>query len=372
MSRNWWQLHEDVVFERANGKIVWQPRIGCWLKDKEFAGEPVPPRYEGMDLPAIFRDLDCSDRLYGYTDCLKEVEDPRLHHRYNDLGDGRTEHIIETPAGKQVEIVRKSSNNWLTLHDKREVTTEEELKVVVWREEHTTWEWDSTKYDELVEKVGDLGAPCIILPRMNVQDLYIERMGSENGIYALYDWPETVEAFFTAREESHHRMIDVVNASPVKIINFGENVHSSTLPPDLYRKYQLPACQRRCEKLHAAGKFVYSHWDGDCGPLLPLVRETGLDGIEAITPIPQGDVTLEQAKEALGDEMFLLDGIPALYFDETYSVETLVECTRKVIDLFAPKLVLGISDEISSTGDIERVRVVGEIVDEYNEKVGGE
>jgi hypothetical protein len=28
--------------------------------------------------------------------------------------------------------------------------------------------------------------------------------------------------------------------------------------------------------------------------------------------------------------------------------------------------VLGISDEISSTGDIERIRIVGEIVDKYN------
>jgi len=28
--------------------------------------------------------------------------------------------------------------------------------------------------------------------------------------------------------------------------------------------------------------------------------------------------------------------------------------------------VLGISDEISSTGDLERIRFVGEIVDRYN------
>ncbi|MEN8150169.1 MAG: hypothetical protein ABFS86_10115, partial [Planctomycetota bacterium] len=110
-------------------------------------------------------------------------------------------------------------------------------------------------------------------------------------------------------------------------------------------------------------------WDGDTGPLLPYAKQTGLDGIEAITPEPQGDVTLEQVKEALGDEVFLIDGIPAVYFDETYPVEVLVEATERIIELFAPKLVLGISDEISSTGDIERIRVVGEIVDRYNGSV---
>ncbi len=119
-------------------------------------------------------------------------------------------------------------------------------------------------------------------------------------------------------------------------------------------------------KLHSAGKFCHAHWDGDTKPLLPFAKETGLDGIEAITPKPQGDVTLEEVKAALGDEMFLIDGLPAVYFDETFSVETLVECTHRLIELFAPKLILGISDEISSTGDIERVRLVKQIVDEYN------
>lgn len=58
--------------------------------------------------------------------------------------------------------------------------------------------------------------------------------------------------------------------------------------------------------------------------------------------MPQGDVTLEEVHRALGD-MYLLDGIPAVYFDESYSVETLVDCVHKILDLFAPHLILGIS-----------------------------
>lgn len=80
-------------------------------------------------------------------------------------------------------------------------------------------------------------------------------------------------------------------------------------------------------------------------------------------------MTLEEIKQGLGDEVFLIDGIPAVYFDETFPVEVLEQCTHKIIDLFAPKLILGISDEISSTGDIERVRLVTRIVDEYNRNV---
>jgi len=214
--------------------------------------------------------------------------------------------------------------------------------------------------------VGDLGAPTVYIPRVTVQDLYLNKMGVENTIYALHDYADTVEAYFRALDDCHDRLIDVINASPIEIINFGDNLDCRTLSPDLFCKYVLGSYQRRCERLHRAGKFVHSHWDGDTKALLPYARETGLDGIEALTPQPQGDVTLEEIKAALGDELFLLDGIPALYFDDYYPVETLEQCVRRLIDLFAPKLVLGISDEMSSTGDIERVRVVGRIVDEYN------
>ena len=93
-----------------------------------------------------------------------------------------------------------------------------------------------------------------------------------------------------------------------------------------------------------------------------------LKAAEQMTQVASVDKSAEdkQIKEALGDDLFLLDGIPAVYFDDTFSVDTLVECTHRLIELFAPKLVLGISDEISSTGDLERVRIVGQIVDEYN------
>ena len=158
----------------------------------------------------------------------------------------------------------------------------------------------------------------------------------------------------------------MINPCPIRAINFGENVHAGTLSPDLFKLYHLPACRRRCERLHQAGKFCSSHWDGDTRSLLAYIRESGLDGVEAITPEPQGDVTLEEVREAFGDDQVLLDGIPAVYFDDVYPVDTLIDCAQRVIDLFAPRLVLGISDEISSSGDIERIRRVGEIVDRFN------
>lgn len=59
------------------------------------------------------------------------------------------------------------------------------------------------------------------------------------------------------------------------------------------------------------------------------------------------------------------------YFDKTFSVKEFENQEKKIIELFTPKLILGISDEISSTGDIERIKVVGEIVNDYNSSLSG-
>ncbi len=98
-----------------------------------------------------------------------------------------------------------------------------------------------------------------------------------------------------------------------------------------------------------------------------MIREAGFDGIEAATPVPQGDVTLDELKEAMGDTI-LLDGIPAILFLADRSYEEVEECATKVLELFSPNLILGISDEPPPGSDIEKVRFVSEIVDQF--KVG--
>lgn len=369
---NFRKLNDAVVFGRSGGKIIWQPRIQCWYDDKLFAGEKLPQPYDGKDLPDIYRLLDCSARpenkKNGYSKAFRRIEHPKVEIVTDKIDKWVTQITTKTPVGQQVELQRISPNNPGVVHIKWPVETQEELKVAIWRAENANWEFDEEIYHQMSDYWGDLGSPTVMFPRVNIQDLYINNMGVEKAIYAIYDWKDLIEKYFKALDELHDRLIDIVIDSPLKIVNFGDNLHCGTLPPNLFEKYVLPAYHKRCERLHKKGIFVHSHWDGDTKAFLPYVKQTNLDGIEAITPKPQGDVTIEEIKEALGDSIFLFDGIPAILFDTIYPESMLQECVYRLIELFAPKLVLGISDELSSTGDIERVRMVGEIVNNYNKK----
>ena len=367
MRKDYYKLHEDVCFKRAGGKIIWQPRIICWINDKMFDYGKLPGKYEGLGYHDIFRELGCSARLYDFDSCLESYYDDTVKKRFEVKGNVEY-YYIDTPLGTVWQEIRLTPTSWARYPSKWYVTNEEELKIFTYIEEHTFWRYNYERHNEIKNLVCDLGAPTISIQRVNMQRLYIDIMGVEEAIYALADYPELVEDYFRALHESQERMLKAVIESPINIINFGDNVHSGSLPPYLFEKYVLPEYKWRNELLHAAGKFTHAHFDGDNKGLLEYYKETGLDGIEAITPVPQGDVTLEEVKEALGD-MYLIDGIPAVYFDDIYSEQTLIDCVNKIIELFAPNLILGISDEISSTGDIERIRLVGKIVDEYNAKI---
>ena len=362
------QLHLDICFGRSGGKIIWQPRILAWISDKLFAGKGLPPPYTGMSRPQLYRVLGCSDRIYDFTECFVPHDHPDVRCTRRDLNELDYEVCWQTPTGTQKAVYRKVPNSPWHEPLKWPIVSETDMKIAAWRNLRRTWSWDQKRYEELCKQWQGIGAPTMYICRTTVQQLFVEDTGVEAGTYAIVDYPATCEEYFEALNTQQERLIEVINASPIQIINFGDNIHARTTPPAWFRKYILPVYQRRCALLHQAGKFVHAHWDGDCGPLLPLARQTGLDGIEAITPTPQGDVTLEETKAALGD-MFLLDGIPAIYFTRTFSEQVLIDCARKCIDLFAPRLILGISDEIASDGDIERVRLVGQIVDDYNASV---
>jgi hypothetical protein len=101
-----------VLFEPANKKIIWQPRIGCWYSDKMFAGIPLPEPYDGMSIPEIHRALGCSARLYDhYNACYQRVEHPDVTFESRDLNGTDVETVIRTPVGDQVAVDR-SSGRW--------------------------------------------------------------------------------------------------------------------------------------------------------------------------------------------------------------------------------------------------------------------
>ena len=64
-------------------------------------------------------------------------------------------------------------------------------------------------------------------------------------------------------------------------------------------------------------------------------------------------------------DMILIDGIPATHFLSLVKREELEKFVYRLLDLFEPSIIPGISDMLPPDGDIEKVRTVSKIVTEY-------
>ena len=97
---------------------------------------------------------------------------------------------------------------------------------------------------------------------------------------------------------------------------------------------------------------------------LPYLSDLPFDGLEALTPEPQGDVTLEQIQEAVGNKV-LLDVIPSVIFLPEYSLSYVKKYTQKVLEMFSPRLIVGVSDEMPPNGDMRKLAIIGRMVKEF-------
>ena len=73
---------------------------------------------------------------------------------------------------------------------------------------------------------------------------------------------------------------------------------------------------------------------------------------------------LQELKEALGDKI-LVDGIPAINFLPFVKKDELKTFVDNLLRIFSPNIIVGISDMLPPDGDIEKVRMISEMIKEH-------
>lgn len=356
--------HRERVLRTFRGepvdRICWQPRLEHWHHYRRKTGT-LPQIYAAADLFDVYDDLRCGVRYAGRP---LSFDHERCSIR-SEPQDGGYTRYFETPVGTLTEVLRHGEEGTSTHRSKFPVETLEDIEVMEYLLADQQVSFDNEQFEQIEARLGDRGVCQFYFPRTPLMRLIVEFIGFERTIYLLHDHPARMERFMAAIERSDDRLFEVLCASPAPIVSFGDNIDAWLTPPPLFERYLLPIYERRCEQLHAAGKFTHIHMDGALEPLLPYLSRMPQHGIEAPTPLPQGDVELEQLCDAMGEKI-MLDGIPCLYFLPEFALSELEDFTLRLLELQAPRLILGISDEISPPGEIERVRLVSEMVEQWS------
>jgi len=371
-------------------KVPWMPRIEHWYNVNKALGT-LPEWLEQLGIVDVYRKLNTAMRLYIFVDSVYGFRTPPYGSdavplplrtasgasAWMSTADDKSEIEVkkkrtgdeisteyETPVGKLRSIERVTEHGYSSYFTEYPIKSVEDFKVLDFMLEATEFAFDAQAYRELEDWLGGQGMIWCCGPRTPLQRLLIEFMGIERTFVNLYRNKDKVEGIMEMIGQVDEKCYEEIRSSPVKVVNLADNLDCRIVSPHLFQRYYLQHYQERCRQLRKAGKCTVTHADGYVKALLPLFRETGLDGVEAVTFKPTGDVTIEEVKKAFGDELILVDGIPYWHFLPMVSIEEFDSVTRKVISTFEDGLILGISDEIPPKGDIERLRRVSRIIEE--------
>jgi hypothetical protein len=375
------QMNLRVFRREPLPHVFFQPRFEAWYDwHRQFGGLPAslrdlsapeahPPQAE---LTGVYDLVGASMRsVHYYTgqpdpvacSFTEEVE-------VTDRRDGdEIKRRYETPHGPLFETHRRTiDNTWRAVEFAAK--TADDLPALRWLLQRRIIVFSPENFRVGAEFIGDRGVPSFWVPKSPYFALAQQWMKHRDFIFALADCPREIEDIMRIIDESYDQLYEqLISSSLVDIISFGENVAMAYLSPRYFEQYVLPWYAKRSGQLRSAGIFTHIHIDGHFKPLLPYLADMPFDGLEALTPEPQGDVTLEEMAEYMGDKI-LLDGIPAVLFLNHHSREELQACTEKIVRLFHPRLVLGISDELPEAGDEEAFERLKWVAD-YSRTHGG-
>lgn len=132
-----------------------------------------------------------------------------------------------------------------------------------------------------------------------------------NLIYLIADAPATVGELFECMEEKYQHLIACMLAEAPEIdAFFGMDDTSSTLiSPSMFERFNVNLTNARADLCHARGKIYMHHSCGLLRNLLPAYRKTRMDGVDAFTAPPIGDVGYAEGRKVLGPGYSMKSGL---------------------------------------------------------------
>lgn len=205
-----------------------------------------------------------------------------------------------------------------------------------------------------------------LLQRIPFQQVLLEYLGEINTFKQLRYERQRVESLLQQLDE---QLLDILpKLTPLGVaipegvayVEFPDNLHGLMTSPPLFRQYCLPAYQRYAEILHAQGKKVGSHTDGDIRQLLSLLTESGLDVCESFSQQPLTSCPLEEALQAFHNGPMIWGGIPSPWLEENVSQADFEGYIEQLLAMIDRPCILGIVDLFMRHNSIERAAYIAQ------------
>jgi uncharacterized membrane protein len=352
-----------LLNHQAPDRVPWFGDLDYWYTAAKASGQ-LPAKYQGDGYFQLNRDLGVGFYLQGFCPFTQHNDCITFSEKVAGEQQIRTMH---TPRGDLVEIQQylPVSSSWGYV--KHFVETGADLPAFKSYLESMSF---SPAYDEALRRksiIGDNGVVLCYTPRSPFMQLVTTYIGIVRLVYLLADAPDEMMEILAIMERKYDLAAQITIDSPAECIMIPENLSSEAVGKGYYRRFLRGYESKWIKSIRQAGKYSFIHMDGTLKGLIKQVAETGFDVIEAATPFPSGDMTMEEIAAEITGETIIWGGLPGIVFTPNFGEQDFVAHVKSVLQVMRrrPGYVLGVADQVPPDGILARVGSVAALCEKF-------
>jgi len=184
----------------------------------------------------------------------------------------------------------------------------------MWEEVTFVWHDDRETLQTIDTLIGNGGVVTRFWGPSAIPLLLEEDMGTENFYFLLADHPDEMDTLIRTIHSKHLQAFEHLANGPWDSVTLIENTSTFYISPDIYKRYNMPHQRDFVETVKRKGKPAILHMCGHVLDLLDMIKETGCDGIHALTPAPTGNTPWEKTLDVLGDDLIIIGALDPSIF----------------------------------------------------------
>ena len=176
--------------------------------------------------------------------------------------------------------------------------------------------------------------------------------------YHHRDHPRKMQALAESIGVFYRRVLRAVAEGPGEIALVGANFDDTITYPPFFRDHILPWLQEASQALHARGKLMLCHPDGENRGLMDYLYESGMDVADSVCPAPMTKVSLAEYYRHWAKRITLQGGIPSnLLLADAATEEDFEDYLDRLFKAVAPgnRLILGVADTVPPDAVFDRL-----------------
>lgn len=385
--------HRQRMLRALRGEPVdclpWVPRLDLWYNAHRYCGT-LPDKWREASLLDITADLGVG--FHAVTPNFIATDDPdeacdraigldhvknqpyllhfnrtrRIVHRDGD----RTRVIYKLPQGELSARLRYDEGMrraGITLAHVEEpvVKSLEDYRLLAALFEDLVIEPDQSRYQGHGRDIGEAGIAVALasVSASPVHHLLKEVVPYDQLYFDLYDHPDIITDVTKAMTPFFEQITAACAQSDAEVVLYGANYDLMVTPPPLFEQHIASWLKQAADTLHAGGKLLLTHTDGENQKLNHFYVECGVDVADSVCPAPMTRLTLADCRRDFGVKPAIWGGLCSIsVLPDSMTEEQLESHVDAAIEAAGDGrgIIFSLADTTPPDASLDRLQRIGE------------